>query len=515
MTYTLRDYYEEAALQDYPAWASQIGLHHPAAKEFRPRWSQIEGLNLAFSYPNLRSALFDEQGTGKTLPSQAFALWQAGMGNRCLCIMPRVLLRQYEQSFWDTFKGFNQHVRCEVYYGNPKVRSAQVVRWKEYGAPEIVLATYDTLRDEWALFRALDFNALIMDESKVLGNETNRAYIAAEQFMGRLGERYALVLNGTPLKNDLRAAYGYINFLTPGIYKNRLQFELHHVIYQKIKTQFKNAKGLLTERKAEVVAGYRNVTKMHENLYAQARRVDKSILNLPALTETMLNIELDPQHIEAYKTLVRERLLFTESGVIDATATATRRAIAAKAVVHPEELNLPNAPNMVLEAIDEILEEVDTASEEGKKVFILAHYQKTVELLMKHYKKLQPAVIYGKTKDSGAEANRFKTDPKCRILIANYAAGGVGLNLQDVCHIAICAEPSTVPGDYAQARDRLHRGGQVNPVTMYLIVPRGTLFVKMYRDREEKQDHISRVIDGTAWERELLGEADECFATTD
>lgn len=515
MTYTLRDFYDEAALEVYPEWASEIFLGHPSAKNFRPRFSQVEGLNLGFAYPNLRSGLFDEQGTGKTLPAQAFAIWQAGMGNRCVCVMPRVLLRQFQQSFWDTFRGFSKHVRCEIYHGKPVQRSEQAKRWKEYGPPDIVLITYDTLRDEWALFRALDFNALVLDESKILGNETNRAYIAAEQFMGRLGERYAMILNGTPLKNDPRAAYGYINFLTPGVYRNRLHFELTHVIYQKIKTQFKNGKGILTDRSAQVVAGYRNLDAMHQNLYLQARRVDKSILNLPPITETMLHIDLDDEHIDAYKTLVRERLLFTETGVIDAQATATRRSIAAKAVVHPDELNLPNAPNMVLEAVDEILEEVDAAHTTGKKVFILAHYQKTVELLMKRYKALKPAVIYGKTKDSGAEADRFKTDPNCRILIANYAAGGVGLNLQDVCHIAICVEPSTVPGEYAQARDRLHRGGQENPVTIYLICPRGTLFVKMYKDREEKQGHISHVMDGRAWERELLGEADECFAVPD
>ena len=144
------------------------------------------------------------------------------------------------------------------------------------------------------------------------------------------------------------------------------------------------------------------------------------------------------------------------------------------------------------------------------KVFIMAHFQKTIDLLAERFKKYKPAVIYGKTRNPAREKEKFLYDEDCRLLIVNYESGGVGLDgLQDVCYTGICAEPTTVPRAYDQARDRLHRGGQTNPVQIYLPKPRGTLYVKAINDLRHKKDWIDTVVSCKQFKDELLGADDE------
>ena len=502
MSYTLKQFFQEAQIGGIPDWFGDIVLRHRKIKDFKPRFEQIQDLNMMFVYSNLRSGLFNEQGTGKTLPGQAFAIYHAAKGNRCVCLMPRSLLVQFETNLYFTFQGIEKHIRSEIYHGDKEKRDATVGRWAQFGAPEIALTNYHVFAKEFMLFRHFDYNAMLADESKVLSNPDAAQYMAIQEFLGDEGARYFVPMNGTPAGNTLADLYGNIKMLTPWVYKDRQDFDNKHIIYKRIRVRINNngnANGL-RRRNVNVIEDYDNLDELTENLYLQSRRTEKTSLNLPPLEEIPVPFELSPAHQEAYDQFINERMMeFDDGSILDGTSSAGLRTAAFQSIVRPDILGV-NEVSMLFELIETLIEGA------GGKVFIMAHYQKTVEALRDYFKALNPAVIYGKTRNIDREKQKFINEPTCKVLIVNFESGGVGLDgLQDVCCTGIVAEPTTVPKQYDQARDRLHRGGQVNPVHMYFPKARGTVFVKAMNDLRKKKNWINSVVTVGQMRDELRG----------
>lgn len=495
---SLATLFEEAKVANFPPWFGEIMMESPdllGDEMFRPRWHQVTGLNFTMLYD--RAALYDEQGTGKSLIAQAWALWNAGMGNKVIILMPPVLLGQFWDTLKGTFKGCEKFLSLGVYKGTKAKRGKLYESWSS-NWPDIVLMSYAIFREEWGLFS--HFQALVADEAK-LGNEKSATNVALTAFMGTVGEKNALVLNGTPANNDLRDLYGFIQFVTPGTYRSRLHFETLHVDYKSVPVRFEK-RGEIFERSVNLVSGFRDLERLYKNLYKQARRVEKSqVLELKPKNIIPFTINLSEKHQQAYTKFCTELVLEFEDGtMLDGSSSAALRNHAMQAVMHPNILQV-NEQSAVFEAIDHLL---DTLLPSGK-VPIFCHYRKTVEALEVHLKKYKPAVIYGGS-NTEKEKDRFLKDPECKVAIVNYLSGGVGLNLQSVARDIICAEPTTVPGEFDQATDRVHRSGQKCEVNVYVLIPKGTLFVKAVSNMVKKKIVIGQVVSRDNLLRELKGE---------
>lgn len=500
MSYTLRQYFEEAQVSPIPEWFGDVPILHPVwLTPMQPRWHQVTGLNLTFSADYMRSALYDEQGTGKSLIAQAFGIWQGAVDNGTVCIMPPILLGQFRDALLASFPGIEKHLRVEIYRGTPKQRQKLVNAWEQDNWPHIVLMTYDLFRAEWPIFS--HYESLVMDEAKVLGNDENKTYAAIQAFMGRIGDKYSVVMNGTPARTNLRSLYGYINFITPGTYRSKLHFDMKHVVYKKLPVRLAGDR----KREIRVVDHFVNTDELYLNLYKNARRVEKKqVIEIPEKNIIPFKFDLSPAHHEAYTAFVKQKvLIFPDNTILDGTNSSALRNNAMQAVIHTDMLQVAEE-SAVFEAIEEIFEATGI---EETKVFLLAHYQKTVEALAKRFEKYKPAVIYGPTSHRNeAEKDRFLKDPECRIAIANYVSGGVGLNLQDVCYTAIAVEPTGVPGDFDQAVDRLHRSGQQHQVNVYVLLPKGTVFVPTVATMTRRKTETSGVVSRQQLLAELLGE---------
>lgn len=466
--YTLAKMFEEATIQPIPPEFYNIPIVHPVwGSPVTPRKHQIEGLNLCFQ--GTRTGLYDEQGTGKTLIAQAFLAWQAVVGNRAVCLMPPVLLSQFRDSFLKGFTDIEKLISCEIYRGTPKKRQALVNAW-EGNWPDLVLMTYDMFREEWPIFS--HYQALVADEARVLGNHENRTYREMQAFMGKPGEKYALVMNGTPDNTDLSSLFGYIDFISPGIYVSRLHFDTLHVNFKRMPVRLAGGK----IREVRTIAGFKNVEPLWRNFYQSSRRVLKSqVLELAAKNIIPWSFELSAKHYEKYREFVEGKLLvFDDDTILDGTTSSALRTHAMQSVVHAEILGVKE----ISEVVNQVQVICDMTDLSSTKVFVLAHYQKTVELLSQTFQAYNPAILYGPTAHRNEEEkDKFLHDPTCRMLIANYLSGGVGLNLQDVCYTAIAVEPVGSPGTFEQACDRLHRSGQKSQVNVYVLMPKGTAFI--------------------------------------
>ncbi len=505
--YSLHDFFAEAKMSSHqiPDYFRSVELRHPDVENFRPRFHQVTGLNLMFLYT--RSALFDEQGTGKTLPVQAALIWHAENGNRPIALMPPILIDQFIESFNDSFKGLPSHITMEAYNGSPRERSAQLERWKALGADErmpIVVMTPRIFLQEFSAFIELDSCVLACDECKYWANPDTKLYTAIENFVGPVGKKVLIGMNGTPAKNNLVDLFGYIRLVTPGIYRSRTHFYSQHVIEKKVPVRYRKA-GRLVQQDIKIIDSFRNLDALRNHAYAQARRVEKKdVVEIPPLQVIEFSMKLKGQHAKRYEEFCTARFMEFEDGTaISGEQTATMRQIAAQSVVDTSILKLKEE-SAVLEAIEELLDQINPKE---TKVSIAAYYNRTIEILAERFKDLNPAVIYGPNGAKNAkEADRFKHDDNCRISILNYQSGGVGLNFQGVCHYGIAAEPCTVPGDFDQWTARFHRSGQKEKTTIYTLIPKGTIWVKMAQSMLKKKAWNSQVVNNDDLRKELLGQ---------
>jgi SNF2 family DNA or RNA helicase len=121
-----------------------------------------------------------------------------------------------------------------------------------------------------------------------------------------------------------------------------------------------------------------------------------------------------------------------------------------------EEVALKENPK--LEALEEIIDDLP----HGSKAIIWAtfkeNYRQISNMLVK--KKIGFTSFHGEVKASERQANidRFQTDPDCRFIIANQAAGGVGINLTAASYSIYYSRNFSLEQDL-QSEARNYRGG--------------------------------------------------------
>ena len=497
----LKEFFEAAQVSPIPDFFEHIQIVDPdTQKPLVPRPHQASGLSLTFT--NARTGIWDEQGTGKSIIAQAMLIWHAAMGNKCVGIMPPILIGQFRRNLLRTFPGIDGWMKIAVYDGTPKERNKQHEQWAESRYPDLVIMTYEMFIKEWSLFS--DYVVAMADECRLLSSGETKFYHALEAFM-KTEEKAALVMNGTPANTDLRQLYGYIKFLTPDAYKSKMDFELQHVIYRLNKVEVKAKNGQTKVIDTLEVEGFRNLDRLRHNLYRHARRVEKSeVLSLKDKHVNLFHMALSKTHLAAYKQFVTEKMLvFPDNSIIDGSNASAMRVLAMQAINDPSVLGLTEE-SLTIAAVNELISQVDM---EATKVVIAAHHHKTVELFRDKFAKWSPAVIYGKTPGKNeSEKNRFLSDPKCRLLIVNYLSGGVGLNLQSVSHTGIAVEPTGSPGAFDQWGDRMHRSGQTHPVNIYILMPARTVFKKLVDTMLRRQAENNSVVSKASLLSELLGD---------
>ena len=119
---------------------------------------------------------------------------------------------------------------------------------------------------------------------------------------------------------------------------------------------------------------------------------------------------------------------------------------------------------------------------------------------------LEPAVVYGGVPSSDdapigvrtreRELERFRTDPNCKVLLANPAALAEGVSLHMECHDAIYLDRTFNAGQYLQSLDRIHRLGLPadTRTTFTIFSTRDTIDARVDRRVEEKVQRLSQLL---------------------
>lgn len=486
MTYTLDDYFKAAKLKNTVPFAPYITMRPDRI----PMEHQVKGLNKLLTHDNW--GLYDEPGTGKTLIVHAYAMFWISEGQKVLAIMPPNLVYQFKEELFGIYKGADKYLQCHILDQNPRQRRRLYQEWEANNSwPQIMCMSYQMFQREYKTFMS-EYRVGLFDEAQALKNSTSGIYKLVKKWQEQKGGTAVVPMTGTPIHNELIDAYALIDLTDPGAYKNFKDFDNQHCVYKKIRLReprrTKSGRMMYSFRQR---SGYKNVTKLSKALYRRASRVlKKDVGEIRAPTVTEIPVKLDAGHLALYKKLVKERLLEFGDDIIIADNAQSLRQKCLQIVTCPELfVEEMKFKNNVIKTVQELIDGMDVQS---TKIIVFCNYQDSVRNLAQYFEHLNPALMYGA---SNTEKNRqkFLHDKTCRMLIANPQSAGAGFNFQDVSHTIVFAEPTGVPGDFKQCKDRVDRWGQKNLVNIYIVKALGTISPKATKEMLRKETDAQEV----------------------
>lgn len=486
---TLREYYEAAKLPTIPIWAEQVKL--PEKK----KWFKHQADDLVHLAGMTRSGLFNDAGVGKTWPLQGYALWLVSQKNKVVVVMPPTLVPQFKQSLSSTFIGHEAFVTSEILQAPPKKREKLFEHWNSRGVkwPDILIMSYKMFVLYHKMLDEKGYTCVIVDEAQAVKTPGTQLHNAVKIFAGKFN-RYSngvVLATGTPIETNPTDAYGYFAICYPQRYGSYKNFENIHCEYSEAYT-FLNDMGerVYVPRR---ILNYKNLDYLHDGLMKLGRRVKKEdVLDLPPRLITELTVKLSSAHKQLYKQLVDERLAEIGDKMIDLTTQSALYQATQRSIICPESYTDQTIQNEVLNTLDVLLSTL-----EGNKVIVYCWYTESVKKLAARYASMKPAVLYGQTTGREVQKQKFIHDSECKLLIANPKSGGVGVDgLQDVSSHIVFAEICPFVGVVQQAIARVHRSGQKSKtVNVYLLVPNGTIAVKLRNDlvrKDKLQEEIMK-----------------------
>ena len=253
----------------------------------------------------------------------------------------------------------------------------------------------------------------------------------------------------------------------------------------------------------ELVVGFRNLDQLWERIAPWCYRISKEeCLDLPPKVYTTRDVRLTAQQQKAYTEL--KQFATTKLEAEEAHVTA-KSVITQILRLHQllcghlvdEHGNIHNVTERRTQALLDVLNQHD-----GKAV-IWVSYDPTIRKLRKaiadEYEdpNIVAAFWGGNRSERLDEETRFKTDPRCRFMLATPGAGGVGNNWQ-VADLVVYHSNTYDLELRAQSEDRSHRHGQTKSVTYVDLVARGTVDEKILRVLRKKID-LNNVITGANW----------------
>lgn len=137
------------------------------------------------------------------------------------------------------------------------------------------------------------------------------------------------------------------------------------------------------------------------------------------------------------------------------------------------------------------------AMPEGRKGIVFHEYQYSGEMIEERLKaeKIRFVSVRGNKSGTTKSLERFKSDPKVRVLILSNAAGAFGLNLQHA-NYGFFFESPTSPIIRRQAEKRIHRTGQKRHTFIYDFPAVGTVDMKIMKALAEGKDLFESIVEG-------------------
>ncbi|MFA4943834.1 MAG: DEAD/DEAH box helicase [Lentisphaeria bacterium] len=415
--------------------------------------------------------LADEMGLGKTIQALVWLAWRRRQGlarQPALVICPTSLTDNWRNEAARFAPGLRTLVVAGIH------RHDLLAAIPDH---DLVITSYALLRRDSRHYRALEFDAVVLDEAQHIKNPGTENARACKQL--RCARR--LILTGTPLENALHELWSLFDFLLPGYLGTRQEFKHRH----------EDAAAV------EADAGQELATRIRPFIL---RRLKADVCQeLPPKTERLMFSEMEPPQARLYASLLLAGRQLLDAAKADgwgrhrfqALSLLTRlRQLCCHPDMLPENLRATaGAHHPLASAKTELLQElVLECIDSGNRVLLFSQFTSFLKIFRGWLDAEGVAYEYldGATRDRQARVDRFNRDASIPLFLISLKAGGTGLNLTGADTV-IHYDPWWNPMVEDQATDRTHRIGQQRPVTVIKLLVRNTVEEKIQSLQQRKR----------------------------
>ncbi|KAJ7325348.1 hypothetical protein OS493_029896 [Desmophyllum pertusum] len=436
------------------------------------------------------------------------------------------------------------HFKTGIFHAN--AREATLERALR-GRLDIVLTTYETMRNHLNDLNQIKWLAVIMDEVHRLKDPKAKITVAAKA----LGVKRRYGLTGTPLQNKLEEFWCVLDWAKPGSLG----------LAKKFKVEFDKPirKGQPYDATKRELAIARKKSKDLQNKIGSffLRRTKDLIADqLPKKDELVVFCPLTPFQEDVYQTLLqnpdvelirkknfpcdcgsgedRGKCCYTLSSESEDIKTVTMRffqlllkvanhaALLAPTVKQTEDQQ-EKAKELCLRVFARYPEFSGGAEMSSFELLSDPKYCGKIESIREDVAslsrgtqqitsvfKINTGLVYsrldGKTKpvDRPRVVHEFNVDPSISLCLISTKAGGLGLNFTGA-NVVIIFDPNWNPSSDLQTQDRAYRIGQRRDVSVYRLISSGTIEEMMYLRQVYKQQLANIAVGGTNERRYFTG----------
>lgn len=396
---------------------------------------------------NRRIALGDEMGLGKT--PQAIDASEYLALTRIVIACPGILRRQW---------------KAEIAKFSTVPRRVKIVteaKGFEVGDAEIIVVSYDLLTRPVlrAALMAWRPHLLICDEAHFLRNKEAKRTIAV------LG-------HSCTGEKALAGACERVWFLSATFAPNSV------LDFYPLLRACGNFKGSFLQYRSRYTSGYEGehgyVVTRNRNIADLKRRLAKTILRR---TRGQVLPELPPVSVvnlvvEAAESPAADEFFLQQLPDIDRELSEeVAEWIATGQWAHPRAVATLRRQLAMLKVLPtcQLIDE-ELKGDPTSKALVFGIHSIGLKFIRAYLAHHGAKLIYGGTKENKRDlfVKEFQTSPRCRVIVANNAVAGFGLNLTAANRLWIF-EPSWLPDDNAQLIGRAARIGQVRPILVRYV----------------------------------------------
>lgn len=434
--------------------------------EYQLKGYQEEGVAwLQHLFMNKRSGclIADDMGLGKTLQILYFIDWHSRTypsHKPYLIVAPVSLLENWESEYDRFFSRPRLNIRRLSSTDVPRLFSkATVDRMQEM---DIILTSYESLRNAQLNFCAVQFDIVALDEAQRIKTPGTMVTNAAKA----LKSNFRIAMTGTPVENTLVDLWCIMDFCVPGLLGNAKAFA---AMYQNpLKNNDKDIHAMGDE--------------IHKRLgvFFLRRMKNEVAKDLPVKHEVKRRTEMPQQQERYYKQEQNDYIAGVQPNIL--LTIMALREISDHPYLHDQTISIRSEQEIVeasarLMATVEILKDIRSKDE---KVIIFAERKDTQAMLQRICRinfGVRPRIINGDTPSVGSQRtmnrlsrqqtiDEFQSAEGFNIIIMSPIAAGMGLNVTAVNHV-IHYSRHWNPAKEQQATDRAYRIGQEKDVYVY------------------------------------------------
>lgn len=435
---------------------------------------QQEGLNwLSFLYDfGFHGILADDMGLGKTVQVIAF-LSTLKLNTPTLIVVPTSLIFNWKKEL----EHFLPDADVTVHHGAKRKTTLE-----DLSHTQIIITTYTTLRLDFPLFSKITYSCLFLDEAQAIKN----AHTQTAQTVAKLNSDFRLSITGTPIENHIMELWSHFNFLMPDLFGDEKSFE------------------------SEVQAGMSD-PRFHRRIrrkirpFLLRRRKEEVAKDLPEKIEQIVWVEMGEEQrsvYESFLTGVRKNLL----AKVSADGISKHRIEVLEAIMrlrqiccHPLLVSSEEAETTESAKLDALVQDLETAIEEGRKVLVYSQFTSMLSLIGKQIKEKGWKSVYldGSTQNREKVVTEFQEDPTINLFLISLKAGGIGLNLTAADYVFLY-DPWWNNAVENQAIDRAHRIGRKETVIAKRYVTVESIEEKMMKLKAAKSALATDLLDDNA-----------------